>query len=122
MSAFGDDAAAGTDDVDRYLHVEHDGRVVCSAQVTINDDTPVARICLHSESGHIPPGSRERLVDEVLALHEVQHAEHLEASVPRGDSESLRRLQERCDQLESHTAGVTVLVKAELGLEVPGTS
>jgi hypothetical protein len=100
----------------RRLEVTDEGRVVCWAEVTVGDG-PAAKVSLHSESGHIPPGSRGRLVDDVLELPEVEQVGHIEASVPRGDSESLYRLQERCDQVTTHCAGVTVLVSAELNSE-----
>ncbi len=99
----------------RHLVVEHDGQVVCSAEVTIfGHGVTSAMVSLHSESGQIPPGSRGRLVDKVLALPELQRGARLEASVPRGDEEFLVRLQERCDRLATRIAGVTVLVTAEL--------
>jgi hypothetical protein len=104
-----------TPDGFRELTVEHEGQVVCSAEVTLVDEgEPAVRVTLHSESGHIPPGSRVRLVDDVLALPELQGRHRVCASVPRGDDESLHRLQERCEQVLVHSAGVSMLVEARL--------
>lgn len=69
---------------------------------------------LHSDSGHLPPGSGGRLIDDVLDLPELQHRTRIETSVPRGDEEFLVRLQERCEHRTTHIAGVTLLVAAEL--------
>jgi hypothetical protein len=98
----------------QHLDVDHDGHVVCSADVTAESNAqPSVNVSLHSEAGHIPPGSRRRLVDEVLALPLMEHRTRLAATVPRGDSESLHRLQERCDNFTTHMAGATVIVDAD---------
>src|SRR5665811_893171 len=60
-------------------------------------------------SGHIPPGSRARLVDAVLALPEVQDSQGLQATVPLGDAESLQRLRDRCEGMTTRPAGSSAL-------------
>src|SRR5580693_1414819 len=45
--------------------------------------------------GHVPPGSRARLVDTVMDLPEVQASARLEATVPLGDTGLLERLRQR---------------------------
>lgn len=99
----------------RQVDVARGGQVVCFADVSALDDGDESpKVSLHSESGHIPPGSRGELVDKVLALPEVQRSARLAVSVPRGDAESLSRLQERCDHINTHMAGATVIVDADL--------
>ena len=103
--------------ISKQQHVEiSDGeRVVTSAEVTTSPDTDgTARASLHAEAGHIRPGSRADLVDAVLGLPDVQHSDHLQASVPLGDCESLHKLAERCDQVTTRPAGATALVDAQL--------
>jgi hypothetical protein len=102
-----------------HLDVNHEGRLVCSADVTVDNSELLVRVSLHSESGHMPPGSRSELVDDILALPDVQHASRLAAAVPRGDSESLHRLQERCTYITTHMAGATVIVDADLTTDNP---
>jgi hypothetical protein len=101
----------------RHRHVEiNDGeRTVAAADVTTSQESDgTARASLRAESGHIPPGSRVSLVDAVLDLPEVQESARLEVTFPLGDSESLHRLQERCEDVTTHPAGVSALLEANL--------
>jgi hypothetical protein len=98
---------------DSHIEVDHEGKAVCSADVSLDEDARAARVSLHAESGHLPTGVRERLVDEVLELPQVKNSEHVSMSVPRGDAESLTRLQERCDHLTVRPAGSTVIVEVD---------
>src|SRR5664279_3659136 len=104
-------------DRDNHRHVEvTDGdHAVAFAEIDLpaDHDEP-ARAALHAESGHLPPGSRSDLVDAVLDLPEIQDREHLAATVPLGDSESLHRLQDRCDDVTTRAAGATALVEVDL--------
>jgi hypothetical protein len=98
---------------DRHIEVDHDGEPVCSADVSLDEETRAARVSLHAESGHLPTGVRERLVDEVLELPQVKNSDHVSMTVPRGDAESLSRLQERCDHVTVRPAGSTVIVEVD---------
>jgi hypothetical protein len=49
----------------------------------------------------------------VLDLPDVQHSDHLQATVPLGDSESLQRLQDRCAGMTTRAAGSSALVEAD---------
>jgi hypothetical protein len=95
---------------DGHIELDHEGEAVCSAEVSLDDAAESVRVSLHAESGHLPPGVRERLVDEVLELPEVRSSDRVAVSVPRGDAESLARLRERCDHLSVRPAGATVIV------------
>lgn len=99
----------------RNVEVADGDRVVASAQVDTSPDTPdIVRASLHAESGHLPTGSRARLVDAVLDLPDLQGRTHLEVTVPLGDAESLQQLRERTNDLTTRAAGSTALVDAEL--------
>jgi hypothetical protein len=102
---------------DLYRHVEiTDGqRTVAVADVIIMLEAgQIARASLRTEAGHIPPGIRTSLVDAVLDLPEVRSSARLEATVPLGDSESLRRLRERCQDVTTHPAGATAILDARI--------
>jgi hypothetical protein len=49
-----------------------------------------------------------------MDLPEVQASEHLKATVPLGDGESLERLRERTDESTTRPAGSTALVDAKI--------
>ena len=97
------------------VEVSDGDRPVASADVTTSADSHgTAHAALSAESGHIPPGSRARLVDAVLDLPEVQDSARLEVTVALGDAESLQRLSERTAAMTTHAAGSSALVDAEL--------
>jgi hypothetical protein len=98
-------------------HVEiKDGEdTVAAAEVTTSPEPGgTAQASLHAAPGHIAPGSRASLVDAVMDLPEVQASEHLQATVPLGDSESLERLRERTDDPTTRAAGSTALLDANI--------
>jgi hypothetical protein len=98
----------------RHVEVAQDGEVVALADVEPRDDQGVVRAALHVEAGHLPTGTRTRLVDAVLDLPETRESNRLEATLPLGDAESLDRLRERCDEVQTRPAGASCLVDAAL--------
>jgi hypothetical protein len=104
-------AAAGNP---RHVRLAEDGDVVAVAEVEPLDDPNVVRASLHTEAGHLPVGTRSRLVDAVLDLPETRTRRRLEATLPLGDVEALDRLRARCEDVETRPAGVSCLVDAEL--------
>ena len=77
--------------------IEMDGHTLATAEVHRTDVAGVVHTDLHVESGHLPAGTRARLVDAVLAHPDVDHADRLLATMPLGDVEMLERVRERCD-------------------------
>jgi len=71
-------------------------------------------VSLRAEPGNITPGRRACLVDAVLDLPEVQQSARVEAAFRLGDGESLHRLQERCEDVSTRTAGWSALLDANL--------
>jgi hypothetical protein len=102
------------------VEVRDGDRALTSAEVSTSTEADgTARISLHAESGHLPPGSRSELVDAVLDLPDVRDSAHLEATLPAGDSESLQRLRERTEDMSTRSAGSSALVEADLPHELP---
>jgi hypothetical protein len=109
---------------DRHQHVEvgDDDRTVAAAEVTTSEESGgTARASLRAESGHITPGRRASLVDAVLDLPQVQESTRLEVAFPLGDTESLHRFQERCEDVRTRPAGWSALLDANLPSAVPGS-
>ena len=98
---------------------DEEGRQLGVAAIDVVDDSMV-RASLHVEAGHLPPGTRTRLVDAVLDSPEVSSRRHVEVAVPIGDGEMLDRVRERSDHEETRAAGSSCLIDAEL--PEPGTS
>lgn len=99
----------------RHVEIRDDGQTVASADVTTKaEPEATAQASLRSAPGHIPPGTRASLVDTVMDLPEVQESKRLEAALPLGDSESLGRLRERCDDVTTRAAGASALLDADI--------
>ena len=102
-------------DLRQRVEVGENDRTVATAEVTTSAGSGgTARVSFHAESGHIAPGQRASLVDAVLDLPEVQESARLEAAFRLGDSESLHRLEERCQDVRTHPAGWSALLAASL--------
>ncbi len=95
----------------RHVEVTGEGRVLASAEVLAWPDPQAAVAVLHIESGHLPAGTRTRLVDAVLASPAVTRALVLTAASPAGDVEVTDRLRELLADVEVHPAGVTTIVR-----------
>jgi len=99
----------------RHIEVGDDGQPAAAAEVTTNAGADgTVRASLHAPAGHISPGNRASLVDAVMDLPEVQASTRLEATIPRGDGESLERLRERTEDAVTRPAGSTTLLDANI--------
>jgi hypothetical protein len=99
----------------RHIEVGDDGQPGAAAEVTTSAGADgTVRASLHAPAGHISPGNRASLVDAVMDLPEVQASTRLEATVPRGDGESLERLRERTEDAVTRSAGSTTLLDANI--------
>lgn len=102
-------------DLRQHVEVSDDHRAVATAEVTTSEGSGgTARVSLHAEPGHITPGRRASLVDAVLDLPEVRDSARLKATFRLGDSESLHRLQECCEEVTTRPAGWSALLAASL--------
>jgi uncharacterized phage protein gp47/JayE len=99
----------------RHIEVGDDGQPGAAAEVTTSPGADgTVRASLHAPAGHISPGNRASLVDAVMDLPEVQASTRLEATIPRGDGESLERLRERTEDAVTRPAGSTTLLDANI--------
>jgi hypothetical protein len=90
-----------------------DGRPLAVARIDLVDhDT--ARAALHVESGHLPAGTRTRLVDAVFDDPDVRSRRRVEVALPLGETEILDRVRQRGLIATFRAAGSTCLVEAEL--------
>ena len=103
----------------RIAITDEEGRPMAVAEVDAGDPSR-ARASLHVEPGHLPIGTRDRLVDAVLDDAEVRSCAQVQVAVPLGETEILDRLRDRCEVHGSHPAGVTCLM--DVTPPGPGTS
>ena len=98
----------------QHVEVSDDNRTVAAAEVTSEGPGGTAWASLRAESGHITPGRRASLVDAVLDLPGVQESARLNVVFPLGDGETLQRLQERCPDVRTRSAGASAIMEANL--------
>ena len=101
-------------DDDQIILIEEDGHPLASAEVHPTGDPKVVHSDMHVESGHLPGGTRTRLVDAVLEHPQVDEADRLVATMPLGDTEMLDRVRQRSDDVQARAAGATKIVEARL--------
>ena len=94
--------------------IEDAGHTVATAEIHGAEGSRVLYSDLHVESGHLPMGTRTRLIDAVLDSAEGDHADRLVATMPLDDTEMLDRVRERCDDVETRATGSTKIVEAWL--------
>jgi hypothetical protein len=85
------------------------GRPVAAADIELVDPV-LARASLHVEAGHVPMGTRGRLVDAVLDSPEIRSRQWIQVALPLGDTEMLNRVRERCTGAQARAAGATCLI------------
>jgi hypothetical protein len=90
-----------------------DGSSLAVATIDVIDPL-VVRASLHVSSGHLPAGTRARLVDAVLDDPDVRCRRQVQVTLPLGDTEILDRLRERGVLTTFRAAGSTCLVEADL--------
>ena len=104
----------------RYLTLTDDGQVLAEATIRSATHRSSVHADLHVESGHLPVGTRTRVVDAVLDLTAAEPGTHLQVTLPAGDGEILDRLRERCDDLQIRSAGASCLATGTLRQEATG--
>src|SRR3954471_10514747 len=90
------EAAMTRSEHDSTIQIEDDGgQVLATAEITPTKDAGVVHSDLHVEAGHLPTGTRSRLVDAVLEHPTVGSADTLLDTMPIHDTEMLERARER---------------------------
>jgi hypothetical protein len=92
----------------QHITIDDNGRLLAEADVRATDQAVQAE--LRVEAGHLPTGTRTKLIDAVLDLATAEPGTPLHLTLPAGDAEMLQRLGERCSGLTARAAGATCQV------------
>jgi hypothetical protein len=98
----------------QHITVSDDGHILARATVQADTQNHVVQADLHVEAGHLPVGTRTRLVDAVLDQPEAEPGTQIHVTLPAGDGEILDRLRERCPDLQTRPAGASCLATGTL--------
>jgi hypothetical protein len=104
----------------QYITLIDDHQMLAEATIRSATHRPSIHADLHVEAGHLPVGTRTRLVDAVLDLTAAEPGTHLQVTLPAGDAEILDRLRERCDDLQTRSAGASCLATGTIRQEATG--
>lgn len=98
---------------DKRITVEQDGEVLAQATVSVSheDDEAHALAQVAVAAGHLPVGTRQKMVDAVHAAVTEDHAAHLTASVPLGDAELVQGVSSHLDDVQLRAAGSTSIIE-----------
>ena len=98
---------------DRQISVEEDGEVLARASVSVSESHD-ARAQVHMAPGHLPVGTRQRVVDAVHEAVAEDDGRHLTAAVPLGDAELVQGLSERLSDVSLRAAGATSIIEGRV--------
>ena len=104
----------------QYITLTDDGQLLAEATIRSATHRPSVHADLHCEAGHLPVGTRTRLVDAVLEATAAEPGIQLLVTLPAGDGEILDRLRQRCDNLQTRAAGASCLATGTLRHEEAG--
>jgi hypothetical protein len=86
----------------QYITLTDDDQILAEATIRSATHRPAIHADLHVEAGHLPVGTRTQV------------------TLPAGDGEILDRLRQRCDDLQTRSAGASCLATGTLRQENAG--
>ena len=98
----------------RQINVNENGEILAEATISAPDDTNCARAEVTVAPGHLPVGTRQKMAD---AVHEAvceDNAQHLTASVPKGDAELVDGIRGHLSDVELRVAGASSIIHGDV--------
>ena len=99
---------------EKQFSIEKDGQVLGQATVSAPDENSEVRVQMHVEAGHLPVGTRQRMVDVVREAVTEDKARRLTATMPLGDSELVEGIREHLSDVTLRAAGATSIIEGEI--------
>ncbi len=84
----------------QQISVEKDGQTLAQATVSAPDENNEVRAHVHVASGHLPVGTRQKLVEAVHEVVNDGNARRLTATVPLGDAELVEGIRGHLHDVE----------------------
>lgn len=99
---------------DRHISIEADGQVLSQATISPGDQHNEARAQVHVASGHLPPGTHQQMAEAIHDAVSQDNAEHLTASVPRGEAELVEGIRDHLTEVQMRSAGSTSIIQGDV--------
>ena len=99
---------------DTQIIVEEDGQVLARATVTNASEEGESRAQVQMASGHLPVGTRQKVVDAVQEAVIEHQTRRLTVTVPCGDAELVEGIWDHLDHVELRAAGATSIIRGDV--------
>lgn len=99
---------------DRHVSINAHGETLVEATISPPDGDGEARVDVHTGSGHLPVGARQRMAD---AIHEVVtegQAERVSVTIPLGDAELVEGIRGHLNDVVLRAAGATSIIEGDV--------
>lgn len=88
-----------------------DPRISQESPISVLNGDGEVRVDVHTTSGHLPAGARQRLADAVHEAVTDVEAERVSATVPMGDAELVDGIRDHLNDVELRAAGSTSIIE-----------
>jgi hypothetical protein len=99
---------------EKQISVEEGGSVLAEATVSLANDNGEAHAQVSVAPGHLPVGTRQKVVDAVHEAVIEDHTQRLRATVPLGDAELVEGLRNHLDDVVLRAAGATSIIEGDV--------
>jgi hypothetical protein len=99
---------------EKHIRVEEAGSVVAQATVSVANENGEAHAQVHVAPGHLPVGTRQKVVEAVHEAVVEDQTRRLTATVPLGDAELVEGIRNHLDDVELRAAGATSIIKGDV--------
>jgi hypothetical protein len=99
---------------EKQISVEEGGSVLAQATVSVANEDGEAHAQVHVASGHLPVGTRQKVVEAVHEAVVEDQSRRLTATVPLGDAELVEGIRSHLDDVDLRAAGATSIIKGDV--------
>jgi hypothetical protein len=96
---------------DKHVSINAHGETLVTANISPPDGDGEVRVDVHTESGHLPAGARQRMADAIHEAVTEAEAERVSATVPLGDAELVEGICDHLHDVELRAAGATSIIE-----------
>jgi hypothetical protein len=98
----------------KQIRVEENGVVLAQATISAPPETRDAQAAVTVAPGHLPTGTRQKMADAIHTAVCEDQAEHLTATLPRGDAELVEEIRGHLTDARLRAAGATTILEGDI--------
>jgi hypothetical protein len=97
-----------------YLEAQTHELSLVEATIAPPDGDGEARVDVHTGSGNLPVGARQRMADTIHQVVTDDQASRMSATVPLGDAELVEGIRTHLNDVELRAAGATSIIEGNV--------